>query len=177
MYEDDSNKVWVIRRNIDKVRLRDDVLAGLFANDDAAAARTVSISARAARAIRFLTERETLFNVKEAEAALVRVLANRDISVQIPACGALGCMKSASAVPVIREILMEGDSRPTELRVAGYRALGDVLEDTGSIDPQTERVLEMGENHDDIVIVKEAARARAKMAGVRTSPAILSIEK
>ena len=177
-YERESDNIRVIARTIEKVRLRDDVLANLWSDDTDARARTVDIASRAAKALHFLaTEDETIYDVASAEQALIDVLENRDARVQIPASLALAAMKSDRAVAALTTIITEESAASPEDKVdlisCCFKAIGDIQKGKGEIAPEVERALDMGESSESLEVIKAARRARGDIGAGLAKPAVL----
>lgn len=123
-YASAEKKVLVVNRSVDPLRLRDDLLAGVLA--DESRARDEAIAARASEALRFLATRETAFDLGSAEDAIVQALENPADSVRIPACQAIASRGIRRAGPVLLRICQEGEANSVALRVAALNALGHI---------------------------------------------------
>lgn len=170
LYEDESRKVWVIDREIEGIRLREDVLEKIWEGDQSARARGNDIAARAATALgRLAAGGPTIFSVHDATKPLSDVLANRDDGVRAPALKALRSLNDPAAVPRVVELLQEGQDNDVNIRVAAYQTLGSLLEGSGQISPEIQQVLEAGEQDSDANIIRAVFDARGQMAAPRAS--------
>ncbi|MCI0652411.1 MAG: HEAT repeat domain-containing protein [Planctomycetes bacterium] len=170
-YANDAKRVRVVNRSIAWERLRDEVISALCPEDASARAQGIEIAARAARAILFVATRTSIFELLHAEDALVTVLENRSDSVRIPACEALGSLRTLRAAEALTRICKEENLSP-ELHVAALGALGDIHRGKDEVGSGVKEVLHAAFKHSDARVQKAASHAVGKI-GASVKRAVL----
>ena len=155
-YASEENNVLVINRSIDPLRLRDDLLANVLSSD--LRAKDEALAADAAETLRYLSARETAFDLAPVGAALVQALENPNDSVRIPSCRAIASLGIARASNALVRICQEGDANSVALRAAAYEPLGQIHRG-GSITPSVRAVLAEGAQLSDVQLQRAASRA------------------
>ena len=174
-YADEEAGVFVINRSIDPIRLRDDLLTGLFDAEQGARQRSRLIAGRAAEGILFLASRDSTFDLGVATSALLNGLENPEDSVRIPVCKAVGALGVTKANDALARICEESDSNSVDLQVAALRAIGDINRGSDSVGPTVERVLDAGVQSDNVRIMRAASRAKGVIGNLGSlKPAVFS---
>ncbi len=156
-YASTEDTILVINRSIEPLRLRDDLLTGIL--DDEARARDEQLASSAAQALRYLSARDTAFDLGPAAAALVAALENPADTVRIPSCEAIASLKVERASAALVRICQEGDSNSVELRAAAFQSLGQIHRG-GEVTPAVRAALEEGSESDEVLLQRAASRAK-----------------
>jgi len=174
-YADEEAGVFVVNRSIDPIRLRDDLLSGLFDAEEGSRQRGRAIAGRAAEAVLFLASRDSGFDLTVATGALLNGLENPEDSVRIPVCRAVGALGISRANDALARICEESDSSSVDLQVAALRALGDINRGSDTVGPMVERVLDAGVKSDNVRIMRAASRARGVIGNMGSlKPAVFN---
>ncbi len=161
-YGSAENGILVVNRSIEPLRLRDDLLAGVLA--DEARERDTMIAARAAETLRYLAARETSFDLSLARDALVAALENPSDTVRIPACRAIASLGILRAGPALVRICQEGEANSLDLRVAALQTIGDIHRGGAQIEPALIAVLDAAVESSEVQLQRAASRAKGMIA-------------
>jgi len=168
IYASAENRILVVNRSVDPLRLRDDLLAGVLA--DESRERDEAIAARASDALRHLSTRETALDLSIADDALVTALDNPSDAVRIPACEAIAARKIRRAGPALLRICQEGEANSVALRVAALHTLGDIHRGGAGAEAALATLLDEASSSNEVAIQKAASRAKG-LIGSASGPA------
>ncbi|MGA1202455.1 MAG: HEAT repeat domain-containing protein [Planctomycetota bacterium] len=156
-YGNAEDGIWVVSRGIDPLRMRDDLLSGMLS--DEWRERDEALAANAAEALRYLSARETAFNLGAASDALVQALKHPSDSVRLPTCRAIASLGIDGASAALVQICQQGDANSVQLRAAAFKTLGQIHRD-GNVSPAVKAVIEEGSQSSEVEIQRSASRAR-----------------